>query len=68
MNKLPARVRARRGFDYGCPRYDGDVWKYVEPSTERAKEFEPVWSQLDQEMAELEVHYFDEWVDKRGRR
>ncbi len=42
MNKLPAHVSAKRGLDHGCPRCDGDVWRYIEPSTDRAKEVEPL--------------------------
>ncbi len=38
----------------------------MEPSTGRTKEFEPTWSQLDQEMTETEVYYFDWWEQWRG--
>ena len=67
MNKLPSHVRARRGLDYGCLRYDGDVCKFQEPSTERAKEFDPKWIKLDLEMSEAGVYYLDEWQERQGR-
>ena len=68
MNKLPSHVRARRSLDHGCPRYDEEVWQFSEPSTERAKEFNPKWSKVDQELSEADAHYLDEWQKKHGRR
>ncbi len=68
MNKLPSHVHARRGLDYGCPRYDADVWDYLEPPTERSNNSAPKWIQLDHIMTESEVRYLDEWQEKWGRR
>ncbi len=66
MNKPRAQVRARRGLDYGQPRYDADVWDYLEPTTDKAKEFMPRWEQLDQIMLENGVWYQDDYQKKCG--
>ncbi len=52
---------ARWALDHGQPRYDEDVWRCCEPSTEYAQEYEPRWAKLDKEMVEQKTHYYDEY-------
>ncbi len=52
MSKPSAHTRARRGLDYGTPRYDADadLWQSVDPPTDRSKHFDPQWKELDMQM------------------
>ncbi len=55
MNKLPSHVSAGRGLDYGCPRYDEEIWQPSEPSTDEAAESSPNWNKAVEEKAEADV-------------
>ena len=68
MTKAPSHIRARRGNWYGAPRYDEEVWQCLEPMAERAKDFNPKWEELNKEMKRCGVEYYDEYLDKFGRR
>ena len=68
MSKPPSHVRARRGLDRGACRYDGDVWQWCEPSTDRSKHFNPQCAEVDAQMEKYDVHYQDEYIKRWGAR
>ena len=50
MYKPDYRHRAQVGGGPGTARFDEDVWRCLEPVTQKSRAFEPEWEELDRRM------------------
>ncbi len=47
--------------DYGQPRFDADVWQWLDPPVDRSKHFDQQWKELDMQMERRGVYDHDEY-------
>ncbi len=50
------------------PRYDAEVWQWLEPPTDRSKHFNPQWAEVDMQMERYGFYYQDEYIKRWGER
>ena len=55
---MPGRGhRTRIGGGHSTPRFNEDVWTCLEPATERSRNFDPQWDEVDRRMKEADEEY-----------